>query len=65
MEAAEANYPDFPEDFDVLPYRWTEFSGTPVLGDPTAATADKGAAILSAVVATVGDALRRLHARSA
>lgn len=51
MEAASANYPRFPETFDVLPQRWDTFSESPVLGDPRAARADKGEAILAAVVA--------------
>jgi creatinine amidohydrolase len=65
MEAAEANYPDFPEDFDMLAYRWTEFTSSPVLGDPRAATAQKGAAILSAVTETMAGVLRDMHERHA
>lgn len=62
MDAAVANYPDFPADFAVRPRRWTEFSDSPVLGDPTAATAEKGDAILTAVIAEMAAQLRRLHA---
>jgi creatinine amidohydrolase len=65
MEEAAPNYPQFPEDFDVLPTRWTEFSQSPVLGDPTAATAEKGEAILAAVVAVMAGKLRRLHTEGA
>jgi len=50
MDAAQANYPPFPETFDVLPERWDSFSGSPVMGDPRAAGADKGETILAAVV---------------
>ena len=51
LDAAVANYPVFPDSFDVLPERWDAFSASPVLGDPRAATADKGEAILAVVLA--------------
>ena len=44
MDKAIANYPEFPDDFGELAYRWSEFSASPVLGDAQAATAEKGAA---------------------
>lgn len=50
MSKAICQYPEFPEDFDVTPVPWTEFLQTAVLGDATAATAEKGKAILDAVV---------------
>lgn len=62
MERAEANYPTFPDDFDIVPRRWTEFSASAVLGDPRAASAAKGAEILGPVIARMADALRALHA---
>jgi creatinine amidohydrolase len=51
LDAAVANYPAFPQSFDVLPERWDAFSAAPVLGDPRAATAEKGEAILAVVLA--------------
>ncbi len=35
----------------MLPERWDAFSPSPVMGDPRAATADKGEAILAVVLA--------------
>lgn len=64
MEAGEANYPDFPADFDVLAYRWTEFSESPVLGDPRAASAEKGRQIIEPVLDRMVDLARTLHARA-
>lgn len=61
MDKAIRNYPDFPEDFGILPQRWTEFSDSPVLGDATAATAEKGAAILADVVPVMAAVIRRMH----
>lgn len=61
MEAAQANYPAFPEDFEVRPRRWTEFSESPVLGDPTVASAETGAAIISASIETMAAHLRALQ----
>lgn len=53
MEKAICQYPDFPQDFDVTPVPWTDFMETAVLGDATAATAEKGKAILEQVVANM------------
>jgi creatinine amidohydrolase len=50
MDRAVKNYPSFPSDFGELAYRWSEFSKSPILGDPRAATAAKGQAILDLVV---------------
>lgn len=63
MEAARPNYPVFPDDFDEVPYRWSAFSENPVLGDPTAATADKGRAILEVVLDRMADLVAALHRR--
>lgn len=63
MSRAIANYPDFPEDFGTLAYRWSEFSQSPVLGDARAATAEKGRAILDAVLADMASQIARLYAR--
>lgn len=49
--AAEPVYPDFPPEFGVVPMRMHGFSPTGVFGDPRPATAEKGAALLDAVVA--------------
>lgn len=53
MTKAICQYPNFPADFDVTPIPWTEFMDTAVLGDATAATAEKGKAILEQVVANM------------
>jgi creatinine amidohydrolase len=62
LARATANFPTFPDTFDVVQTRWSVFSGdTPVLGDPRLASAEKGEAILSIVldrmVALTGQAL--------
>ncbi|WP_172327903.1 creatininase family protein [Mangrovicoccus sp. HB161399] len=62
MELAIRNYPDFPADFGELPYRWTEFSASPVMGDARAATAEKGAAILAPVIARMAAVAAALYA---
>ena len=63
MDRAVENYPEFPADFDTVPYRWTEFSKTPVLGDARAATAEKGRAILEPVLANMAKQVAVLYAR--
>jgi len=63
MEKAIVNYPAFPEDFGEVPYRWSEFSASPVLGDARAATAEKGKAILDAVLDRMADLVAALHTR--
>jgi creatinine amidohydrolase len=63
MDKAIANYPVFPEDFGVVAYRWTDFSKSPVLGDATAATAEKGCKILTAVLANMAKQVAVLYAR--
>jgi len=62
MDLASPNYPAFPPEFGLLPLRWTEFTDSPVLGDPTRATAKKGAAILADVIAAMAAILRLIHA---
>ena len=47
---AEAVYPDFPPEFGTVPMRMHGFSPSGVFGDPTPATADKGRAMLDAIV---------------
>lgn len=63
MGAAKPNYPVFPDDFDEVPYRWSAFSHHPVLGDPTAATADKGRAVLEVVLERMVELVASLHRR--
>lgn len=63
MDKAVVNYPEFPDDFGELAYRWSEFSPSPVLGDPTAATPEKGRVILDAVLDRMAELVARLHAR--
>ena len=61
MEHAAANYPAFPDDFGEVAYRWSAFSDSPVLGDPTAATAEKGRAILDVVLDRMVELVAKLH----
>jgi creatinine amidohydrolase len=63
MEKAIENYPAFPDDFAETPYRWSEFSQSPVLGDARAATAAKGEAILDAVFERMVELVASIHAR--
>lgn len=63
MAQAIENYPPFPDDFGTVAYRWSEFSDSPVLGDARAATAEKGARILDAVIANMAKQVARLYAR--
>ena len=63
MSKATVNYPEFPDDFGELPYRWSEFSRSPVLGDATAATAEKGRAILDVVLDRMVALVERLYVR--
>ena len=63
MEKAVENYPAFPADFGQLAYRWSEFSNSPVLGDPRAATAAKGMAIIDRVVERMAQLTADLYAR--
>jgi creatinine amidohydrolase len=63
MSKATVNYPEFPHDFAELSYRWSEFSQSPVLGDATAATAEKGRAILDAVLDRMAELVGDLYSR--
>ena len=63
MDKAAENYPAFPADFGEVAYRWSEFSKSPVLGDPRAATAAKGEAILDRVIERMAQLTASLHAR--
>ena len=63
MGKATVNYPEFPEDFGELSYRWSEFSKSPVLGDATAATAEKGRIILDAVLDRMAELIGDLYSR--
>lgn len=63
MDKAIANYPEFPEDFGTIAYRWTDFSESPVLGDARAATAEKGGKILTAVLANMANQVAALYKR--
>lgn len=53
MSKAICQYPEFPKTFDVTPTPWTEIMTTAVLGDATAATAEKGKKILDEVVSNI------------
>lgn len=53
MSKAISQYPHFPPDFDVTPTPWTDLMDIAVLGDATSATAEKGKAIIDAVVENI------------
>ncbi|AHF77239.1 Creatinine amidohydrolase [Sodalis praecaptivus] len=62
MRQARAHYPDFPDNFNARPIHWTEFSDYAVLGDPTAASAEKGRALVDAAFhATLASLTRHLE----
>lgn len=63
MDRAVAEYPDYPEDFDVQPFYWDEVSETGVFGDATKASAEKGEAVLSHVIERSVEIIERLKAR--
>lgn len=50
MSKAIKNYPELPIDFDVTPTPWSKITDDSVLGDATAATAEKGKAVIEATV---------------
>ncbi|MDB5055815.1 MAG: Creatininase [Bacilli bacterium] len=50
MEKAKPNYPTIPADFELTPTPWNKLSDSPVLGDPTLATFEKGKAIIDVAV---------------
>ncbi|MEX0975193.1 MAG: creatininase family protein [Bacillota bacterium] len=50
MDRAVCDYPDYPMDFDITPTRWSAVTKTGVLGDATAATLEKGKAIVGEIV---------------
>ena len=63
MDKAVVNYPEFPKDFGELAYRWSEFSESPVLGNATAATAEKGRIILEIVINRMAELIAALYHR--
>ncbi len=64
MERAVCEYPDYPYDFDATPTRWDLVTKSGVLGDATAATPEKGKAIVDALVAQlVAITEREVHER--
>jgi creatinine amidohydrolase len=65
MERARPNYPELPPDFDVTPTPWHEISPTtPVLGDPTLATREKGEAVIEAAVEAIVGLIEHARAES-
>jgi creatinine amidohydrolase len=46
-----AEYPEFPDDFGLVPLKLHEISELAVFGDPSTATAEKGEALFEAVLA--------------
>ena len=46
-------YPVFPPDFDVVPSPWSSIMDKAVMGDATAASADKGKLMIEHVVDTI------------
>ncbi|GHT91435.1 creatinine amidohydrolase [Spirochaetia bacterium] len=53
MRKAIVNYPEFPPDFDNAPSPWSSVLSTAVMGDPTAATMEKGKVIIDEVVDSI------------
>ena len=53
MSKAIRQYPEFPPDFDVVPSPWSKVMDKAVMGDATAATKEKGKAMIDAVVDTI------------
>lgn len=60
MSRAVAEYPDFPEDFDVRARYWDEVCESGVFGDATVATAEKGERILRVVEERIADLIEDL-----
>ena len=58
MTNARAHYPAFPNNFRYQPIPWTEFSDYAVLGDPTAASEEKGRAFVQRALATTLASIR-------
>lgn len=57
MSKAIVNYPEFPKDFDCTPTPWSKILDTAVMGDATAATREKGEAIINEVVENIVEIL--------
>ncbi len=53
MARAICQYPVFPPDFDVVPSPWSSIMDKAVMGDATAASADKGKLMIEHVVDTI------------
>lgn len=51
MARAEASYPDFPPSFGSEPMQLRQFNPSGVFGDPRPATAEKGEALISGILA--------------
>jgi len=50
MDRAVRDYPEYPYDFNLTPTPWSAVTSTGVLGDATAATPEKGRALVAAEV---------------
>lgn len=57
LKKAIVNYPTYPLEFDVTPSPWSTVTKTAVLGDPTAATVEKGKALIDASVKHISEIL--------
>lgn len=58
MERAVREDPRLPPDFLYRPVPWSEITRTGVLGDPTQATPEKGAALIDSIVERIVEVLR-------
>lgn len=56
-EFGAPSYPEFPADFGIRPMQLHPFSESGVFGDPTLATAEKGGALLEAIVAASAEVI--------
>ena len=55
MDKAQADYPVRPPDLDIRPISWIEFAKQGIFGDPTKATAEKGARFIERTLQQLAD----------
>lgn len=59
MDKAVNGSPDFPEDIDITPIRWTDFTDTAVMGDATLGTPEKGKIIVETAVKNMAEIIEK------
>ena len=55
VDKAQADYPVRPPDLDIRPISWIEFAKQGIFGDPTKATAEKGARFIERTLQQLAD----------